>query len=672
MPAVGDTYSYSRSSNLATLDGGTAGGPGTFELMYDKDLVGYVDLLAAWSPSINTKALTYQVQPADSLALQIDFVVASKTTEADYVFVTGTDAVGSALTESVDVSAGNGTYTTTAYFKTISNIDCSDNSAGGGTVWADGTVVVRQNRWGVLREHVQGKHYTVDCNIAFGRVGNSSYFQSSNEFIWFSDNMSFSVPVDSALAIGTKTNGHYSDGAYWSVSPASTMTIMTSSSADHLMYCGSLHNRANNAPQWTTGDIEFGNFHLSNEGITGSRYFMITSGVATLTIDRLYVYNVESLVLYKSAAANRLQIDTTANGLYLNGVSIQVDNLRVTNETNQKYWVVGVNTLTLLNPIDVTVAADTKGSHQDSLVVDKYTCDIHVVDKDGNNLSGVTVLCENVVGSDEFSVATAAGGTITQQVIKPQLFNGSGAPMALATYNPFTFTLSKAGYPDTVISNVTVDGPIDWRLVMAAPPAAPTISAAAGTAQVTVTVDGDAGVTNYLKYKSSSQSAWQDGGSVSGDGDIVVTGLSNDTPYIFCVYSQASAGPYSLPSAALIVTLAETADNEFDTALEDTALDFVTVAGEDIKYLPSGGGSRDIKGIVNRYQPEGLGSMPHGNAPLMTVMVVNSSVTGISSPELNKAADKIELAIRIGEAVQQRRIVDIINQDGGMLELEVR
>ena len=65
-------------------------------------------LLAAWSPNSNTKALTYQVRPVELLALLISFVVAGKTAETDYIFITGTDAWGAAQTEAINVSAGNG------------------------------------------------------------------------------------------------------------------------------------------------------------------------------------------------------------------------------------------------------------------------------------------------------------------------------------------------------------------------------------------------------------------------------------------------------------------------------------------------------------------------------------------------------------------------------------
>ena len=142
-------FTYTKSTNTVVLTGGTSGTPATFADFVTADRAGSVTLLTAWVPNNNTKALTYQITPVEKRALLISFVVAAKTAEADFIFVTGTDAWDAAQTESINVTAGNGTYVTTKRFRTITNIDCSDNAGGGGTVWADGTVAVTQPQWGV-------------------------------------------------------------------------------------------------------------------------------------------------------------------------------------------------------------------------------------------------------------------------------------------------------------------------------------------------------------------------------------------------------------------------------------------------------------------------------------------------------------------------------------------
>ena len=88
-----------------------------------------------------------------------------------------------------------------------------------------------------------------------------------------------------------------------------------------------------------------------------------------------------------------------------------------------------------------------------------------------------------------------------------------------------------------------------------AAPNAPSITCTAGTNQVTVTIDGDDSVTNYVLYKAATDSDWTAGGNRSGDGDVVVSSLDNDVPYTFCAYSKNAEGLNSLPSASQTVRL---------------------------------------------------------------------------------------------------------------------
>jgi len=203
-------------------------------------------------------------------------------------------------------------------------------------------------------------------------------------------------------------------------------------------------------------------------------------------------------------------------------------------------------------------------------------------------------------------------------------------------------------------------------------PQTPTLSIITSDGSVTATLAGDAGTTHYLKYKTSAHTTWQNGGSRSGNGNIIVTGLDNETPYIFIAYSQTGSGPVSLPAVAVSATLTEDTDNEFDELLESTAADFVNTFGEDVKYLPRGGGSRNIKMVINREPIEKLAGSPQGSSPTIEGSVVNNSIGGISVSEIDTGGDKIELQVRIGQAVQQRRITKIIDQDAGMMTVEIR
>jgi len=112
--------------------------------------------------------------------------------------------------------------------------------------------------------------------------------------------------------------------------------------------------------------------------------------------------------------------------------------------------------------------------------------------------------------------------------------------------------------------------------------------------------------------------------------------------------------------------------NDFDNELIASVDDFLNTFGETIVYYPNGDVSRQILAIVDRKPPEKLDDAPYGAAPLMTITVANNQTAGISSKQVDTGLDKVELAVRIGQAVQQRMLTGIISQDAGMLTLEVR
>ena len=227
----------------------------------------------------------------------------------------------------------------------------------------------------------------------------------------------------------------------------------------------------------------------------------------------------------------------------------------------------------------------------------------------------------------------------------------------------------------TIISGDTIAmataGVLEDRSISSRPNT-PTLSVTLDGTTVTATIAGDAGVTNFLKYKGTNHSSWQDGGSREGNGELVVSGLSNDVPYIFIAYSQDSDGIISLPSVAMLVTAAADTDNEFDDIIDDVAEEMLEQFAEDIKYIPAGGGVREIAAIVQRQNPQQLGSAPHGLSQTLVVSVANNSVTGISSSEVDTGGDKIEVPFKIGKPAQTGRITKIVSQNHGFLKLEVR
>jgi hypothetical protein len=125
--------------------------------------------------------------------------------------------------------------------------------------------------------------------------------------------------------------------------------------------------------------------------------------------------------------------------------------------------VIGSNqTVTLINPQFILLKAKLNIGQATSKIVSQFTCDIHVVDKDGVNLEGVTVTCEDKDSNQVFSVQTAADGKIAQQTITYKKWEGTGETET--EYSPHKFTFSKNGYTLLVMENVTVDARINWDI----------------------------------------------------------------------------------------------------------------------------------------------------------------------------------------------------------------
>lgn len=111
--------------------------------------------------------------------------------------------------------------------------------------------------------------------------------------------------------------------------------------------------------------------------------------------------------------------------------------------------------------------------------------------------------------------------------------------------------------------------------------------------------------------------------------------------------------------------------SEFGDELIATRADHLAVFGETVTYKPDGGSPRQITAVVHRGRPDLVGL--DGVSPLLTVHVQNDDTDGISSDEIDiGAGDAITVAERIGETARDHRITKILQQDEGMLELELR
>jgi len=218
-----------------------------------------------------------------------------------------------------------------------------------------------------------------------------------------------------------------------------------------------------------------------------------------------------------------------------------------------------------------------------------------------------------------------------------------------------------------------------WEDVTASPPTTPTLSVTNdgdGDA-VTATVSGDDGVTNQLYYKKTTASAWTEGESRAGDGEIAQAGLDEDAGYDFIVVSQ-SGGYNSLPSNNVRLVVRSTDETPADAAtsgvFDAMMRDIVasTDLAEWIVYTKASGATRRIRAAVNRQPAAPLDEAPEGMRPFMLVTVEASAVSGISLDELETSTDTLTFPKRYGGTPEAFSVDKIASHARGRLQLEIR
>jgi len=99
---------------------------------------------------------------------------------------------------------------------------------------------------------------------------------------------------------------------------------------------------------------------------------------------------------------------------------------------------------------------------------------------------------------------------------------------------------------------------------------------------------------------------------------------------------------------------------------------FFSDFAEAVIYRPHAGRPRSILAVVDREPPAFLAEANGPQTPGLHVIVRNNATEGISAAELDTGLDTIDVASRVGGEVTTRSIVRLVQQDAGLLRLEVR
>lgn len=256
----------------------------------------------------------------------------------------------------------------------------------------------------IMTETVEDAIYLIHLLFQVGDDSTSTTLISLNELVYFDDDCYFTVQNHATLELGEKSGDWGINGSFWNVCPNGTQYVyaMSDTSAIFNMYASRLHNRASvSVYLFNSGSIEILNSTLSclfsTHGST-SRNVIWFGGLSSLILkevlclDSSYLGMVEPDAIIQDFHCHDCY--TGISGGAGNVVTIQ--NLNITGTV--QYDVVGqkgsAQEMVILDPL--WHIANPWLSHADSLLKEAYTVNVHVSDKDGNNLSGADILIEDI------------------------------------------------------------------------------------------------------------------------------------------------------------------------------------------------------------------------------------------------------------------------------------
>jgi len=320
-----------------------------------------------------------------------------------------------------------------------------------------------------MTEHVEDGLYQIHLNFEVGNGIVATTLTSENESVYFDDGFEVKTNSSATLTLGKLSGSWGINGSYWSLAPTGQMHIGFGAFVTVQIYASQLHIRNNGYIQFTgVNTYQLKNAVLSSEG--AGFFFFAVGGAYTLELEDVYINNVK-VGLYSAAEPGicndvhiHEQTDGGSGAIYCNAAGVSAKNLRITDYTFCDIrTAAGGSTFEAIDPKSNIVAP--VNNQATNWIKESYTCNIHIADKDGTDLAGVTVDCEDQFGTAVWAagtITTNAAGDIVEQIITYKKWVGTSETET--AYSPHKFTISKAGYETMVLDEITVDGKINWHL----------------------------------------------------------------------------------------------------------------------------------------------------------------------------------------------------------------
>ena len=334
---------------------------------------------------------------------------------------------------------------------------------GAGLVPLDGGGTARVDTF--ITEVVADAVYTIEKDIWFGNAGgDASYFTTIHELIQFASGFSPEIKGNATFQMGELEGNYGINGSHINIMETGNWDLLNHADAVFKMYASSIFLGTVRKMSCSLGTVYFYDSIINGHDRTASARMNFNPGMAGIFIYRLSMFNVTSFTWATMPdVVEGLIINYTEFGIIAYGATV-VTGAGISEYRFVQYITTGdIEThLVIIDPVTPTVAV--RIDRADSDIIEQYTCNIHVTDKNGVGLVGVNIECIEVGGAQEFSVNTDGAGDIVEQTIDYKMW--AGLAEILTDYSPHQFILTKAGYKPLYLDEITVDHPLVWELEM--------------------------------------------------------------------------------------------------------------------------------------------------------------------------------------------------------------
>lgn len=458
---------------LILVDDYTAGSPADFDDIKTADDAGASTLMPPM-PSTTNMVPVKSVRPVEYGAIKIDFILSGTSAGAgDTLDITGTDSEDNSQSESIDVSGGDDTYTSTKLYKTITDIDC--------TGWSDGTLEVKQNIWGVTWK-ISDKSFILDRKIEVSN-GSTTYFNDTDKQILFSNETRL---VRSTVCFRAKAYGHITLGELVNATTKATRH------GCHITWVNSESRQYGGIVSASVSNSEANLYSCSLECISPNYNYdaslTIRGNIYNTVLNRVYIGCgggiVDAYRITTSDARYGFVYGTTGTfddytiydaneAIYFySSYDVTFKNIKVYNSKTraiQCYSITHDKYLINAESDNWLVRFGGSSTHD---AYRQYELDLKITDENDNPISGVSIDINSTVDDAKcFNNATTtdANGEIDTQTVTMGYhnitINGGSGSTDIYDCNPYIIKIEKSGY-ETLNFTTNITEKTDWTIAL--------------------------------------------------------------------------------------------------------------------------------------------------------------------------------------------------------------